>query len=496
MEKLVLSTSLMMNPNLPFTVMRNFIILNLLFLCLACHQKEEPLTITLSGDVILDRGVADELRIYGDSMLEHSLHPFLSSDFNIINLETVLTIAHQPTKEGFAFRSDPSIAETLQKGNVTHASVANNHSYDYDSIGFAHTLSALNSKGIVNLGAKCEPTLLSKGDQSVAIVAASFTSNNDHLSINDAHELLVVVKAFAAKNPEIPLILYLHWGLEYQLAPDERQTDMAHMLIDHGADMIIGHHPHVFQGVEYYNGKPVVYSLGNFVADAYLPNTTKGMIARIRIIEQTPQLSFVPIDLSAYLPVKMSLSDQEKYMLNNMKCNDLMCYYNDGNEWFVKEMEDVDFSEESTEWLFHYENEYQIVIKPLFADGHKLTLFKNGFPQKSLLLNGELSEITIGDINNDDVQEILLGITKKVNFDQRIRKRLNIFKVENDGIQVVWLGTHFLYDLQSFSITQEGNMNYLQTLEKDTLNNKIKGIYEWDEFGFALKTMETRYENN
>jgi hypothetical protein len=50
--------------------------------------------------------------------------------------------------------------------------------------------------------------------------------------------------------------------------------------------------------------------------------------------------------------------------------------------------------------------------------------------------------------------------------------------------------------LQSFSITQEGNMNYLQTLEKDTLNNKIKGIYEWDEFGFALKTMETRYENN
>ncbi len=467
-----------------------------LLLCLGCSETKEPLTITFTGDVILDRGVSDELRIYGDSIIEESLSPFLYSDFNVINLETVLTNESHPTKSGYVFRYDPSIAKNLNLGNVTHASVANNHSYDYDSVGFVNTLSALDSNSIATLGSTCEPTLLSKDDQSVAIIAASFISNNDHLCGNDAYTLMAMIKEFEAKHPEIPLILYLHWGLEYQLAPVESQTLLAHVFIDHGADMIIAHHPHVFQGVEYYSGKPIVYSLGNFVADAYLPNTTQGIIAKVTMMEQTPQLSFIPVDLSSYLPVKMSPVNQEKYLLKNLKYNKQMCYYKFNNQWFIKRMEEVNFSEKATAWLFHYENEYQIVIKPLTAGGHKLTLFKNGLAQKSLSLNGELSEMTIGDINNDDEQEILLGITKKVNFDQRNRKRLNIFKVENGGIQVVWLGTHFLHNLQSFSIAQEENVNYLQTLEKDTLNNVKKGIYEWDEFGFALKTIEPVYANN
>ena len=467
-----------------------------IILCHACSNEIEPLTITFTGDVILDRGVSDELRIYGDSIIQRSITPFLKSDFNIINLETVLTSEVQSTKDRFAFRYNPSVAKNLGLSNVTHASVANNHSFDFGSIGYVNTLSALENSGITSLGSSCEPTILSRANQSVAIMAASFTTNNEHLCIDHANDLLVTIKEFKAKHPGIPVILYLHWGLEYQRGPGSKQKLLAHVFIDHGADAIIGHHPHVFQSVEYYSGKPIIYSLGNFVADAYLPNTTHGVVATLSFAEQTPKLSFLPVDLSSYLPAAMSHEDQVKFLLNNLKYSKQMCFYQSNNQWFIKGIEDIDFSEEATAWLFHYENEHQIVIKPLSLGRHKLTLYKNGAAQKSLSLAGELSEIAIGDINNDNDMEILLGICKKVNFDQRERKRLNIFKVENDGIQVVWLGTHFLHDLQSFRISQNEDVNYLHTIEKDTLNNLQKGTYEWDEFGFALTSIKQVYANN
>jgi hypothetical protein len=465
-------------------------------LVLACKKEPEPLTITFTGDIILDRGVADELNIYGDSIIERSLKPLLRSDFNVINLETVLTNETHSVKNGLTFCYDPSIAKNLYSGNVTHASVANNHSNDYGSLGLTSTLSALDKHSIAALGSSCEPTLISKGSQYVAIMAASFTTNNEHLCISNVNELLVMVKEFEAQHPDIPLILYLHWGLEYQQVPEKWQSQLAHDFIDSGADVIIGHHPHVFQSIEYYSEKPIVYSLGNFVTDAYLPNTTQGVIATLTFTDQALKLSIAPVDISSYLPAKMSDERALKFLLDNLKYSKEMCLYKSNNQWLTKDIADVDFSEKASAWLFHYENEYQVIIKPMTSGGHKLTLFKNGVALKSLALNGKLSEISIGDINNDNEPEILLGIAKKVNFDPRERKRLNIFKVENDGIQVVWLGTHLLHDLQSFRISRNKNVNYLYTIERDSLNNTKKGIYEWDEFGFALKTIEPIYANN
>jgi hypothetical protein len=459
-------------------------------------NKREPLRISFTGDVILDRGVSDETTIYGDSIINNSVKKILNGDFNVINLETVLTKEVISTKRGYSFSYNPLISNNLKLANVTHASVANNHSFDFGHPGYQNTISSLTNSDIVALGSNCEPVFLAKANQSVGILAVSLVSDNNHLCIKDRDQLLEFVEAFNNKHTDIPLIIYLHWGLEYQRKPEAWQIGLAHTLIDNGVDAIIGHHPHVFQNIEYYRGKPIVYSLGNFIADAYLPNTTKGAVAMLTFESNDPILSIQPIGLESYLPSLMNKYEQVKFLLDNLKYSNNMCYYLSGNQWIIKDIEHINFKENTSEWLFHVENEYQISIKRLSNGSHKMTLFRKEIPQKSMAIHGELSEIQIADVTNDKSPELLLGVTKKVNFDRSEKKRLNVYKIKEGGIKVIWLGTHLLYDLYSFQVIETDRINYLHTVEKDSINQLYKATYQWDEFGFALETIKNYNEKN
>ena len=451
-------------------------------------SKQQSLSITFTGDVIMDRGVSDKTSIYGDSLISNSIRPFLNSDFNIINLETVLTSNTESNKQ-YAFRYAPNISQNLADAYVSHASVANNHSYDFGQAGFDETVYTLADQNIGSLGSDCNVDILSKDGLSVGVLAASLTSDNDHLCIRNQDVLEQSVNSFIKENPDVPLILYVHWGLEYQRTPEKWQIDLAHRLIDMGVKMIVGHHPHVFQNIEYYKGKAIVYSLGNFVADAYLPNTTMGAIANVKLHNSQLILSIQPVNLESYFPEKLSYKDQVAFLMENLKYSNQMCYYYSQNQWFIKNVNDITFQEEASEWLFHVRDEEQVSIRKMSNGTHRFSFLKSGILQKSIALHGGISEIEIADINNDHEPEILLGITKKVQFDRTNRKRLNIFKIESNGIKVVWLGTKFLHDLQSFEVLESGQMHYLQTVEKDSVNQLYQALYEWDEFGFALKTI-------
>ncbi|MFY0652294.1 MAG: CapA family protein [Cyclobacteriaceae bacterium] len=466
--------------------MRFFILIFSISL-LSC-EVNEPLSITFTGDVILDRGVSDETAIHGDTLLSNSIRPFLNTDFNIINLETVLTSNTESNKQ-YAFRYDPGISTYLQRAQVSHASVANNHSYDYGMTGFEETIFSLSNNKIASLGSSCNVDILSKHGLSVGVLAASLTSDNDHLCIRNKDKLQETVISFIKKNPDVPLIVYVHWGLEYQRNPEAWQVDFAHRLVDLGVAMIIGHHPHVFQNIEYYKDKAIVYSLGNFVADAYLPNTTKGAIANVSLYDSELKLSIKPVELESYFPKDLSYKEQIVFLMENLKYSNQMCYYRSEDQWFIKNVSDVNFEEKASEWLFHVRDEDQVSIKKMSNGSHRFSYLKSGELQKSIAIHGEISEIEIDDVNNDHEPEILLGITKKVNFDRRERKRLNIFKIESNGIKVVWLGTKFLHDLQSYQVVESDHLHYLQTVEKDSLNQTHRAIYQWDEFGFALKTI-------
>jgi len=452
----------------------------------SCDHNSKSLSINFTGDIILARGVEDELSIHSDSLLFNSLRLWLDGDYNVINLETVLTEHADVNRSGYSFRNEPDIAKYLKIGGVSHASLANNHSGDFGIEGYLNTQSALTSHNISPFGMGCEPIQLSNGENKGTILAVSLTTNNDHLCIKDSASLIGYVEQFRLSNKKTPLIVYIHWGLEYQLRPEKWQQELAYRLIDRGADAIIGHHPHVFQSFELYKQKPIVYSLGNFVADAYLPNTTTGVMAQVKIDSDSLEVGLIPIDLSSYFPAKMSEKNEVKMLISNLKYSQGMCVYKSDNQWFMKGIDEVDFQEEASDWIFHYNNQYDVLVSKLSNGQLKLALTIGGVPRKPMLIHGDLSEIEFADVTNDGRIEMLLGITKKVNFDQRNRKRINVFRVEDESLQVVWLGTKFLNDILSFEVVNKGHFSYLQTLEIDSNETQYSRQYEWDQFGFAL----------
>jgi len=97
--------------------------------------------------------------------------------------------------------------------------------------------------------------------------------------------------------------------------------------------------------------------------------------------------------------------------------------------------------------------------------------------------------LLISDINNDGCSDILIGISKNVHFDPEIKKRINIYTYQNQNLQPLWLGTKFVYDIENFNIRKTENLNYLTTFETDENGQRFRGVYEWDNFGFALSEL-------
>jgi hypothetical protein len=191
----------------------------------------------------------------------------------------------------------------------------------------------------------------------------------------------------------------------------------------------------------------------------------------------------------------MSFLEEITFLSENLKFNPTMCYYRDQNGWHIKGINEVSFNEKASDWLFHLQNEDHLWFKKLNSGSHRMSLVTQGEIQKSMAIHGLLSEIEIADITNDKNHEILLGISKKVNFDPVDKKRLNIFRVEDNGIKAVWLGTRFLYDLQTYHVKAKDGINFLTTLEKDSINQTFDATYKWDEFGFALKEIKEKILN-
>jgi hypothetical protein len=180
---------------------------------------------------------------------------FKSDHLTLVNLETTLTRATKRADKAFAFRGDPCYANILKEGFVEVVSISNNHIYDYLQQGFEETLAALDDAGIEYCG---EGFLACPG-----IMGISVTCIGDKVwSDSSANDLLAGIRE--AKFRSDVVIVSLHWGREREHYPDAYQQRLARLCIDNGADIVVGHHPHVIQGIERYKGRYIVYSLGNF----------------------------------------------------------------------------------------------------------------------------------------------------------------------------------------------------------------------------------------
>jgi len=452
--------------------------------------------ILFTGDVILSRGVEDELRLHGDTLFINSVRRTHGGDYVVVNYEGTFTDSDNAQDDLYNFKADESVTSLLYQSGITHVSIANNHIYDYGRIGYENTLSALKKNGITVLGETSVPVILKKRGHKCAVLSASLTTNNDSLPISNIDQLKRTVEEFREEHPIIPLILYVHWGLEIQPTPEPWQRELAKKLIESGVNAIIGHHPHVVQSIEFIHGAPVFYSIGNYVADAYLPDTDFGYCVEASFTNDIV-VKIKPITLERYFPIEVKATEQFPLIRKILSNSDGICAFQSKHGWILKPIESIDFQEETDLWVFA-KNQIIAAIKKTQSGLYLMTLFTQNEKSNTVSLHGQLSKIEISDINNDDTLDVLLAISKKVHFDPEYKKRINIYTFENQNLQPLWLGTKFVYDIYNFSVFKSGHISYLLTNEVDNSGEKYQGIYQWDDFGFTLNEMKqlNKNENN
>ncbi|ODG92449.1 MULTISPECIES: CapA family protein [Bacillaceae] len=184
---------------------------------------------------------------------------FKQDDLSTVNLETTLTNSKIRASKTFRFKGNPSYAKILTLSGIEAVNVANNHSHDYMQKGFEDTINNLKKEKIGYFGYNDQYVTTIKGIKVAALGYEGWNDSPDlRIKINNDIQNL-------RKSGVKIILIHFHWGIERDYVPNSTQKNLAHYAIDHGADLIVGHHPHVVQGIEEYKGKFIVYSLGNFM---------------------------------------------------------------------------------------------------------------------------------------------------------------------------------------------------------------------------------------
>lgn len=183
---------------------------------------------------------------------------FEEDDLTIVNLETTLTTATKKASKKYRFKGLPEFNDILVEGNIDAVSLANNHTYDYLQEGYSDTIKYLKEAGIGYFGNADYDIREIKGIK-IGLVGYTGWAYNSRVK-EKIRQHMDKLKQEGCKL----IIVSFHWGEEYEFYPNEAQKKLGHFVIDEGADLVLGHHPHVIQGIENYENKYIVYSLGNF----------------------------------------------------------------------------------------------------------------------------------------------------------------------------------------------------------------------------------------
>ena len=263
--------------------------------CATDTAPQPAVRLIFAGDLMFDDGVGRAVAAGADP-----LAPFESvlsaADFRIGNLESPIATTGQPRDriKNFTFRAHPRVLQVL-KGRFDAVSVANNHSLDYGHEAFLETLEHLRAADIGrfgggrNLREAHAPLWIEHGGLRIAVLGyndfkpRSFEAGPTWPGVAWCDELDIVTDIRAARRAGADVVIpFLHWGWEMQPEPDGRQQALARLMIDAGATVVIGGHPHVTQGAAVYRGRLIVWSLGNFVFEGFDdPRARVGWLLRL-----------------------------------------------------------------------------------------------------------------------------------------------------------------------------------------------------------------------
>jgi poly-gamma-glutamate capsule biosynthesis protein CapA/YwtB (metallophosphatase superfamily) len=256
---------------------------------------EKQQKVLFVGDVMLARDVEKKMRRYGTSYpYRHMTDLFESHAFQVANFEGSIPKTHIPTESmKFQFSVEESLVSGFTHASFTHASLANNHSFDFGVSGYNNTQAVLAQEGIQTFGrsyavSSSSVTDIALDDQNIGIIGI------DLVLSTPSDEELVSLFEMASDQYQF-VIVYVHWGVEYELLHSKQQELYAKRFVALGADMVIGHHPHVVQDIQVYDGVPVFYSLGNFIFDQYFSGDVQKGLALSATFDERVTIELFPV---------------------------------------------------------------------------------------------------------------------------------------------------------------------------------------------------------
>ena len=291
------------------------------------EPKTEDFTMFFTGDVMLQycRGVYAEKGING-LITPYLQQEMVNANMTVINNEFPFSTrgTKAPDKQ-YTFRVEPSYVSALVDMGVDVASLANNHALDFGQDALLDTFTTLDNAGIPYVGAgetkerAEEAIFVEAGGRKVGVLSASrvipvvewnITTRQPGLFCTyDSSRLVQRIKEIESQCDYV--VVFVHWGIERKAYPEEYQRNLAKQYIDAGADLVVGNHSHVPQGIEYYKGVPIVYCLGNYI---FNPNMTDTYALKaVWDVEGNTSLQVIPVDTRNYLTGELTGNEAQAF---------------------------------------------------------------------------------------------------------------------------------------------------------------------------------------
>lgn len=304
--------------------------------------SQDNVSIAVTGDVMLARNVPSVLD-NGQSPFANVSNVTSSVDLLLINFENAATYSDNAVKTDVPLKCEPRYVDFAKANNNTVAALANNHVCDYGIGGMRDTVAALEKENITYLGVGENESQAHEGvtqeinGRKISIFNYMDSNNFAEYSYDQIPYANGVAPGYSAYNREVAqsqisqasengdfVIAFMHFGNEYSKSPNDAQNRIAHELIDYGADVVVGAHPHVVQGIEMYKGKPIFYSLGDFIFDLEREDTLDSYFVQIDLVGDTGQCTVYPVHLTDYVPHYVNASEGDKILYNlTPRCNEL-----------------------------------------------------------------------------------------------------------------------------------------------------------------------------
>lgn len=472
--------------------------------CFSAPHLSRTINVFVAGDVMLGRGAALNLQQHRTSL--QLLSPQIrNADIAFCNLECVLFHAPNNAEWKPKLLASPLAVNYLSKAGIDVVSIANNHTFDAGEIGVETTLRTLRKAGIAGIGtAQCSPKAKSAGlwpvwestirHQRIAWLAASAYGPWEEGGMrmrNIAGTGLTQQVRSLTRYGDI-VFVSLHWGNEYSRTVTIGQVQFAHRLIDAGAVAVVGHHPHVAQPIEVYRGKPIFYSLGNFVFDTLRGRTQDGFAAMISVLTSgAVQFRTLPIK-----PVEQNLSpaEQAQFVQAREQAPDRAAALH--LFWKRPPQLPLPRGEQLVKYLpgrfLRGNSSLQVIVWSRNATGQSiLRSFVRRARGWHCLAEGhhpDIFDLQVGDIDRDGKDEVILGLVQRSKLDIHIAPRLYVYSVSESGVfEPRWRGSGLSRPFGQFWLLPTGSGCDLIALEKDSLPEYRQfvwlSVYRWDGFG-------------